>query len=48
MYYLKHKLLGSDSNTFKAYDEDQKIDEIYYDAEDKMNYYYYGKTIKKK
>lgn len=48
VYYLKYKLLNSDPSTFKVYDNSIKKEEIYYEAEDKNNYYQDGIIVKRK
>ena len=48
IYFSNNKLSNSDLSTFKAYDKELKTDEIFYDAEDKNNYYQVGKIVKKK
>ncbi|WP_435308999.1 hypothetical protein [Sebaldella termitidis] len=41
-------LSAADGKSFKHYEEEQEIDGIIYDAEDKNNYYYHGSVVKKK
>ena len=48
IYFSNNKLSGSDLNSFKTYNETLKTEEIYYDAEDKNNYYLAGDIVKKK
>mgnify|MGYP003491604338 CR=1 FL=1 len=47
-YFSGIRLLNSDSHTFKIYDKIQeKNNGVFYEAEDKNNYYMDGEIIKK-